>query len=340
MLQMQICYRIFLCHLLVICANLNRISLLLEYSTNTIYFVLTELRPERRSSLNADPRESQGRVADRSASRMSVRSVASTSYAVPAGHSRPPSIGSTRKPKRSLTFKQRLKNLKDNLMYSADIKYCRKRGDLNRMNSVRSSIRSGRSPYANDYDETDALISSSGKKPKQRRARNRQPSTGAPSRPATTEGRSRPVTPESRSRPVTPESKSRPVTPDSITKSMNGPSRPVTPMQRSRPASPESRPRPVPLARSRPPSPEAMSPEAKSRPTTPGFRQGGKAPSATYFRPRTPSAATTDETPVYSPTSPTGWNGSTPLIRPVPQRVKASYQDSPRSSFRSQQTLL
>ena len=280
--------------------------------------------PARDSAVRASSKSlaNPGWPARDSAVRASTRSVASTSYVIPLSERNQPADSGKQKPKRSLTFKQRLKNLKDNLMYAADIKYCRKHNDLTRMNSLRSSIRSGRSPYANDYDETDALISNS--KPK-RRSRSRQPrgnNHNVGSRPATSDGRSHPVTPESRSRAVTPEAPF------------------------FRPDSPEDEPelvaanaRPTPAARSRPPSPDNIPAEIKSRPTTPVFRQGGKAPGANYFRPRTPSAA--DSPSVYSPTSPPGGrHESAPLVRPLPEKVMAAFQDSPRSSYRSQQTLL
>lgn len=289
--------------------------------------IISELKSDGLSRSNTQTSMTHSRSFP-ATSRMSLRSAASTSYALPPDEP----THQSKKPKRSLTFKQRMKNLKDNLLYASDIKYCRKTSNLKRMSSVRSSIRSGRSPYANDYDETDALISTT-KKSKQRRPRNRQlkdSSQGVGSRPATTDGRSRTVTPESRSRPPSLDS----------SQFTDGMSRPVTPLQRSRPPSPDAITRPVPTARSRPPSPGAISPETKSRPTTPVFRQGGKAPAVNYFRPRTPSALDTETTPMYSPTSPNGRNDGVPLIHPVAKRVVAGNQDSPKSSYRSQQTLL
>lgn len=257
-------------------------------------------------------------------SKVSLHSAVSTSYA-PEPTQLSPQVSKKQKPKRSLSFKQRMKNIKDNLLYAADIKYCRKHNDLSRMNSLRASVRSGRSPYVNDYDETDALISTN-KSGKSRRRNNQSKVTGQP-RPGVTEGRSRTLTPELKSRAASSDSS----IPEPV-------SRPTTPAAQSRPVTPAARSRPVtPAARSR-----SVSPEAKSRPTTPNFRSWSKAPDRSYFRPRTPAASDVDTPSVFSDMSPANvqYNQaeSIPLIKPIAGRVATVYQHSPSSTLRSNPT--
>ncbi|XP_067944300.1 von Willebrand factor A domain-containing protein 5A-like isoform X2 [Watersipora subatra] len=213
----------------------------------------------------------------------------------------PPSIN-TNKPKRSISFKQRLGYLKENLLFAADIKSCRKHNDLHRMNSLRSSIRSGTSPYAIDYDETDAILPRGKKIRKPKHDERRR----ADSKPVSSSGSMRTPSPVY----MVP---SRPTTPLSVVSEVHR--QPPTPAARSRPASP------VEIA------------ESKSRPTTPNFRQGGRAPGAHYFRPRTPSAVEVNAEPVSE-------DEVAPLVQPVPSRIMTNYGDSPRSSYRSQQTFL
>ena len=283
---------------------------------------------------------SQSWPAQRSESRVSLRSTKSVAISLHAPtrddhRQRTPVAQPAKKekPKRGLSFKQRMKNIKDNLMYAYDIKHSKKQGNFERMNSIRSSVRSGRSPYAMDFDETDNLISSD--RPSNRRKRQSK-SNGYRSKeeevePAVAPQRSRPPSPEARSRPVTPTAQSRPVTPDdtrSIPEFTR--SRPVTP-SRSRPASPELR---------------SLGQTSPTSPSEPEFRVRSKTPD---FRPRTPAAE--DMPPAMSPPmlpdehrlerNESGASSRVPLIKPTPGRlVTTQYQDSPRSSFRSNQTLL
>lgn len=249
---------------------------------------------------------------------MSLRSTKSVSFKAP--QNQPPNQqhrpGEKGKPKK-LSFKQRMKNLKDNLMYAYEIKHCHG-DDFQRMNSIRSSIRSGRSPYAIDFDETDELMPASRRPIRKKK------------KPQQDEQRSRPPVVESR--PVTPSAVSRSETPEMTFAAIEPRSRPVTP----------SRSRPVTPSRSRPASPELAS-LAHSQPNSPEFRVRSKTPD---FRPRTPAADempppmitdehATEERNVSAPSS------QALIIKPTAGRlVTTQYQESPRSSFRSHHTEL
>ena len=150
--------------------------------------------------------------------------------------------------KRSLSIKERIRYLKENLLFHVEFKYCKKTNDLERMDSLRQSARSGLSLFTEDnqgrnhfqrmstvrnrrdYDTVDK--EKHGSKPRNNNSRPVRSDSG--SRSGNPESRSRPVTPEARSRPVPPDARSRPTTPEDS-------SRPVTPEARSRSVNPDLR---------------------------------------------------------------------------------------------------
>lgn len=128
--------------------------------------------------------------------------------------SRPPSTTPNKKPKRSLSIKQRLSYLKENLLFATEFKYCKKHNDLQRMASLRQSLRSGKNPFARDANGNLPFERSTGVI-----RRKQQRDLELDEVDDQSLQRSRPLTPTQRSRPTTPTQRSRPASPEPTSKS-------------------------------------------------------------------------------------------------------------------------
>lgn len=149
--------------------------------------------------------------------------------------------------KRSLSIKDRLRLLKENLLFGKELRYCKKHKDMNRMNSLRMSIRSGQNPFSKHSVDKENFTRQKTvhnrpprRDPNDRDVVDRRPAAPTP-RPRSTYIESEPELIENfEPKPQNADSdrrlqavNSRPQTPE-----LEPVSRPVTPVSRSRPNTP------------------------------------------------------------------------------------------------------